>query len=216
MDQFEALKQYQQQQRLERTEKERQVTSERERKKKESEQQQSLREKERQEVMQRQAELQQITEQQAEEKRIQDEKIRQSLLVQGTEALRIADRQRQEALQLAALKVQEQETVKGKSPIEEDFFTEWCLTHSMIELKRQYHIGKYWVDFAHLETKTVIELDGHQYHSSKRDRNKDYSRHREIEDQGWTIIRFTGSEIFVSVASCVEVVYSRIVAKQGR
>src|SRR6266536_3580930 len=62
------------------------------------------------------------------------------------------------------------------SPIETDFYEEWCKQFPNIELIRQFHILKYRVDFAHVETMMAIEIDGHNYHSGKRDRNKDYSR----------------------------------------
>src|SRR6266487_1269589 len=40
-----------------------------------------------------------------------------------------------------------------KNPVEELFYSRWCEAHPEIVLERQYWIGKYRVDFAHVEKK---------------------------------------------------------------
>lgn len=112
-------------------------------------------------------------------------------------------------------KLREKKPVTAKSPIEAAFSEAWREAHPEIELLPQFKIGKYRVDFAHEATKTAIELDGHNFHSKKKDRNKDYVRQHTIEDQGWHFIRFTGSQVGADVMSCIDMVYSRIVARLG-
>lgn len=129
-------------------------------------------------------------------------------------SLKILDQQRQELLQEAALKRQQDEIIKKQgSPIENSFYEAWCAYFPHIELKRQYQIGKYRVDFAHVESHTVIELDGYEYHHTSKDRNKDYQRQHDIEDLGWYFVRFTGSQIFTNVASCVAIAGKRILQR---
>ncbi|SRR6266550_9159291 len=99
------------------------------------------------------------------------------------------------------------------SPIETDFYAEWCKQFPSIKLLCQYHIDRYRVDFAHPESMTVIELDGHQYHNSKRDRTYDAQRARVIQLLGWRIWRFTGTEVHLDVENCVLQVWEII---QGR
>ncbi len=158
------------------------------------------------------AEKQQAEEQQ----RIADE-VRNKVLSQIARSLHAANEQTREAQRKASLKRQEQAPIKEKgSPIENTFYVAWCAAYPLIEIKRQYPIGKYRVDFAHLETKTAIELDGHSFHSHKQDRNRDYARQHDIESQGWYILRFTGSQVWSDVESCIDLADSRIMARHGR
>ncbi|SRR6266487_706172 len=216
MNQFEALKHYQEQQRQEQAAKKKRASDVRDRKKKEGEQQQFLREQSRRDAELKQSELQQSAERQAQERQQREHEARRALLAQCAESLHIANHRSQEAQRIAAQKLQEQQFAKAVSPINESFAEEWHLTYPAVELKREYPIGKYRVDFVHVDTVTAIELDGHQFHSSRRHRNKDYQRQREIEDLGWSFVRFTGSEVFGNVASCVEIAYARILARQVR
>lgn len=70
---------------------------------------------------------------------------------------------------------------------------------------------KYIVDFLILkinkqkikETKFVIECDGFDYHSSKKQQAYDNQRQRDLENDGYTIIRFSGKEIYEDPVRCV-------------
>lgn len=90
-----------------------------------------------------------------------------------------------------------------ESPIEQRFWEAW-LEHESYRLKPQYPIGRYFVDFAELGTKTAIELDGFASHSSTNDIAYDRRRQREIEAQGWRVIRFGGKEIHDDIHSCIK------------
>lgn len=59
------------------------------------------------------------------------------------------------------------------------------------------------------ETKIVIECDGYEYHSSKEQIIKDNQRQRDLENAGYIVIRFLGTEIFNNPISCVYEVYKR-------
>jgi hypothetical protein len=90
------------------------------------------------------------------------------------------------------------------SPIEEIFYYEWYRQTNII-LLYQYEVldKKYKLDFAHRPSKTAIELDGYEWHSSREQFTKDRQRQREIERLGWGFIRFSGSEINTDVGKCV-------------
>jgi very-short-patch-repair endonuclease len=95
------------------------------------------------------------------------------------------------------------------TPIEKAF---WEAAQGRIrDLQPQRWIDRYRVDFCIPSKMLVIELDGHAYHSTKEQRQRDASRQRHLQQLGWTVIRFTGSEIHSSVASCVQQVFSIIV-----
>jgi very-short-patch-repair endonuclease len=115
------------------------------------------------------------------------------------------------------------------SPIEEMFWDAWQRAGgavNTIELEYQYSIPgtKYRVDFANLEEKVVIELDGYEYHNGKEQFTNDRQRHREIEKLGWRIIRFSGSEVYKNPDKCLkeatafvtDLWYRRVVAADSK
>ena len=44
--------------------------------------------------------------------------------------------------------------------------------------------------------KYIIELDGYEYHSDRKQVNYDYERERDLQELGYKVIRFTGSQIY--------------------
>lgn len=62
---------------------------------------------------------------------------------------------------------------------------------------QQYQIPgtKYRVDFACIERKAIIEVDGFTYHSTRPQFNHDRKRQRQLEMLGWRMLRFTADEI---------------------
>lgn len=88
------------------------------------------------------------------------------------------------------------------SPIEEMFWKAWKVS-TYLDLVPQHKIGNYRVDFAHLSTKVVIELDGLKAHGTTEQIAYDRRRQREIEAEGWKFIRFGGKEIHHNVNQSV-------------
>ena len=88
------------------------------------------------------------------------------------------------------------------SPIESDF---WEAAHPRIaDLTPQFSVGPYRVDFAIPPRQLVIELDGHEFHSSVDQRTNDAKRARRLLAMGWRVVRFTGTEIRRGVHRCVD------------
>jgi len=75
---------------------------------------------------------------------------------------------------------------------------ELCCEHSLIP---QIVIGIYRVDFV-ADDNVVIEIDGHDYHKTKEQRESDYKRERYLMRKGFTVIRFTGTEVYLSPNEC--------------
>ena len=65
-----------------------------------------------------------------------------------------------------------------------------------LKFRRQYSIGPFIVDFACVEKRTVVELDG-DYHDHIYE--KDLERQRWLERNGWRIIRFSNTEVLEDV-----------------
>jgi len=71
-----------------------------------------------------------------------------------------------------------------------------CLQSKRIGIKfrRQHIIKDYIVDFVNLQSKIVIEIDG-QYHIENNQIVKDTSRTDDLQQLGYTVIRFSNEEV---------------------
>ena len=70
---------------------------------------------------------------------------------------------------------------------------------------RQYIIGDYITDFACLEPKLVIEVDG-GYHSEPRQVEDDAIRQDWLEHQGFKVIRFTNEEVECDIDNTINII----------
>ena len=61
------------------------------------------------------------------------------------------------------------------------------------KVRRQHGIGPYVVDFACVQLRLVIEIDGGVHERDDLVLN-DHLRHQAIEALGWTVVRFTNAE----------------------
>jgi very-short-patch-repair endonuclease len=88
-----------------------------------------------------------------------------------------------------------------ESPIERMFYAS---SVGIVALEPQFIVGKYRIDFAIPDKRIAIELDGHDYHKTKEQRTNDAQRERYLQENGWTVIRFTGSEVYKDASGCVD------------
>ena len=63
------------------------------------------------------------------------------------------------------------------------------------KFRRQHIIKQYIADFINLKYKLIVEIDG-KYHFYDEQIIKDEERTRDLEQWGYTVIRFTNEEIF--------------------
>lgn len=65
----------------------------------------------------------------------------------------------------------------------------------MPQLARQHRVitagATYFLDLAHVETKTAVELDGWRYHGSREQRDRDLRRDARLAGAGWLTLRYT-------------------------
>ena len=69
-------------------------------------------------------------------------------------------------------------------------------------LKPHVQIGIYEVDFV-FDRDFVIEVDGHEFHKTKEQRFSDYNRERYLMKNGYKVIRFMGTEVFIDAEKCI-------------
>lgn len=91
---------------------------------------------------------------------------------------------------------------RNPSPIEKSF-RDACARAS-IYFDAEEQVSRYRADFLDKSRRLVIELDGHEDHKSKEDRTYDAQRDRQLHRDGYTVLRFTGSEIYSKLARCIE------------
>lgn len=73
--------------------------------------------------------------------------------------------------------------------------------------RRQHAIGVYIADFACVERKLVIELDGGQ-HQNQEAYDKDRSRY--LNQQGWQVVRFWNNEVLENLDGVLEVIMEKL------
>jgi len=102
-------------------------------------------------------------------------------------------------------------TITGKeikvvdSPIEE--LLDFHLNKTKLEYRQQEKIGKYRVDFFFPKSNLIVEIDGREYHSSTEQRQKDFERELALIKKGYTVLRFTGSQVYKDTQGCVDKIY---------
>lgn len=69
---------------------------------------------------------------------------------------------------------------------------------SGLKFRRQHPLGPFFADFACVEKKTMIELDG-CYHEDENQAEKDASRQAYLESLGWHVIRFRNEDVLADV-----------------
>ena len=97
---------------------------------------------------------------------------------------------------------------------------DWALKEQhLIQYKDKKYIADFAIDFNLIDEddeeylldktylrkhKYVIELDGHDYHKTKQQMSADYERENNLKELGYSVIRFTGSQVYNNPLSCVD------------
>jgi very-short-patch-repair endonuclease len=81
---------------------------------------------------------------------------------------------------------------KGRS-YAEDYWKN-VLDSNNLKYEEQYQIGPYQLDFAFVDIKVDLEIDGDQHYLDKRIVESDKRRNAYLQDLGWKIIRVKWSE----------------------
>lgn len=89
-----------------------------------------------------------------------------------------------------------------ESPIED--LLKWELQARHMEFETRVAVGRYKVDFLFPGSSLIIEADGRKYHSSPDQRDNDFRRQLALIKGGYTVLRFTGSQIYRNVVGCVD------------
>lgn len=81
-----------------------------------------------------------------------------------------------------------------------------------VGFKRQVPIGSYIADFVCHSAKLIIEIDGGQHFSDIYER-KDASRTAALEARGFSVLRFTNTDVMTNRDSVIEVIAAAVAAR---
>jgi very-short-patch-repair endonuclease len=81
-----------------------------------------------------------------------------------------------------------------------------------VKFRRQFPIGPYVVDFACIEARLVIELDGGQHADSM----TDATRTAEIEAAGYTVLRFWNNDVIENIEGVLEAICLELLNARNR
>ena len=81
--------------------------------------------------------------------------------------------------------------IQSPTFIENKLFAWICTVFSTEDIYRNYHIGKYYPDFAIPELKICFEADGSYWHSLPGRKESDIQKDLYFIEQGWEIYRFS-------------------------
>ena len=76
-----------------------------------------------------------------------------------------------------------------------------------LKFRRQHPAGKYILDFACIEAKLAIEVDGSQHNEMQ---IYDDERTAWLETQGWKVLRFWNNEVLQNIEGVLEVVLNAL------
>lgn len=81
----------------------------------------------------------------------------------------------------------------------------------------QWRTRNFRFDYALIRDTRVIliECDGHEFHSTPKQIERDRRKDAEAASYGWPVLRFTGSEIYREIAQCVDRVMAALDREQG-
>lgn len=97
------------------------------------------------------------------------------------------------------------------------FYRAWGRRYPL--LIPQVNFGSKWrryrVDFRVADSKTVVEVDGHEWHQkNKAQVARDRERDRWFQAQGYQVVRFTGSEVYEKSEACCDELRDILVANK--
>lgn len=85
---------------------------------------------------------------------------------------------------------------------EELLWNALCEQQIGYKIRRQHIVSQYILDFAYLDSRLAIELDG-GYHNEMDQQYDDAVRTKNLEQLGWRVLRFTNAEVFHDLESVI-------------
>ena len=75
------------------------------------------------------------------------------------------------------------------------------------KFRRQHPIGPYFADFACIERRLVVELDGSQHGQNAA---RDQERDAWLRSQGWRVLRFWNNEVIEQLDAVLDAIFAAL------
>jgi len=76
-----------------------------------------------------------------------------------------------------------------------------------LKFRRQHPVGKYILDFACIDVKLVIEVDGSQHNVLQ---SQDNERTAWLNEQGWKVLRYWNNDVLQSIDVVLDEIYNAL------
>ncbi len=90
-----------------------------------------------------------------------------------------------------------------ESPAEESLWGAYLKRELRFHMTPQHKVGRYRLDFAIVDKKVAIEVDGLTYHNGQESFIRDQQRQRDLQAAGWKVIRFAAKEALDNPQRCL-------------
>jgi very-short-patch-repair endonuclease len=88
----------------------------------------------------------------------------------------------------------------------EKLFKKWCKLNDIVyEYQYKLRDDGHHYDFILVDTKIIVEVDGEYWHNTDKQQAKDNMFDIEAEQNGYTVFRFTDTEIYKSKSKCFDI-----------
>lgn len=77
--------------------------------------------------------------------------------------------------------------------------------HKKYLIKREFPVHPYFIDFAFVNNKVAVEIDGSQHLEEER-KKRDKKKEKLLILNGWKIVRFTENEVKINLDKCINLV----------
>ncbi|WP_169814284.1 endonuclease domain-containing protein [Nocardia mexicana] len=85
-----------------------------------------------------------------------------------------------------------------------------AMARTRIRLEPNHPVGPYVCDFVHERSRTIIEIDGREFHSEHDVFRRDRRRQNWLVLRGWLVLRYAASDVFTDIDRCVDEVVAVI------
>jgi leucyl-tRNA synthetase len=113
------------------------------------------------------------------------------------------------------LKEYGRENRKNQTEAEDTLWQRLRNNQMNIKARRQHAINGFIADFAFMEIKLVVEIDG-EYHTEEQQKEYDQARTNYLKESGFDILRFTNEEVLQQTESVVEKIKTEIKNRRHR
>lgn len=83
-------------------------------------------------------------------------------------------------------------------------FFEKFLTNEGIKFEKEYPIGRFSIDFALIENKIAIEIDGKTHFTEEETIQRDKRKNKKLEEEGWKTLRIKWGKMFNETQEILE------------